>query len=187
MAVETGLRSGELRSLTPEAFDLTDLEDASVTVQAAYSKRRRDDTLPLRQDTAKAMQTWLKGKPAGQPVFAMPPTEHVARMLKADLKAAREAWLQQATEGKARDKRAKSKTLEPTDESGRVLDFHCLRHTFITRLAKSGVHPKTAQRLARHSTITLTMDYYTHSLPTGERAALDGLPPVVRLGQQDKR
>jgi hypothetical protein len=33
---------------------------------------------------------------------------------------------------------------------------------FITSLATSGVHPKDAQTLARHSTITLTMDRYSH-------------------------
>ncbi len=66
-----------------------------------------------------------------------------------------------------------------------MFDFHALRHQFISMLAKAGVHPKTAQELARHSTITLTMDHYTHvglydlaaalssipALPTGEKKA----------------
>jgi integrase len=41
-------------------------------------------------------------------------------------------------------------------------DFHALRHSYITHLARLGVHPKHAQQLARHSTITLTMQAYTH-------------------------
>ena len=49
------------------------------------------------------------------------------------------------------------------DDAGRVADFHSLRHTFITNLARGGVHPKVAQALARHSTITLTMDRYSHT------------------------
>jgi len=36
-----------------------------------------------------------------------------------------------------------------------------LRHTFIGHLARAGVHPKTAQALARHSSITLMLDTYT--------------------------
>jgi site-specific recombinase XerD len=40
--------------------------------------------------------------------------------------------------------------------------FHTLRHTSITKLCNSGVHPKTAQTLARHSSIGLTMDKHTH-------------------------
>ena len=48
--------------------------------------------------------------------------------------------------------------------SGRVADFHALRHTFITRLARSGVAPAVAKSLARHSGPTLTMDHQTHTL-----------------------
>ena len=50
------------------------------------------------------------------------------------------------------------------NQDGLVADFHALRHTFMTNLAIAGVHPKTAQMLARHSTIAMTMDRYTHSL-----------------------
>jgi integrase len=57
-----------------------------------------------------------------------------------------------------------------------VVDFHALRHTFITRLARSGVSPAVAKTLARHSTITLTMDRYTHTLMSDQRAALNRLP-----------
>ena len=62
------------------------------------------------------------------------------------------------------------------DESGRYADFHVLRHTFITNLANGGVHPKVAQALARHSTITLTMDRYSHTLTGDQADALDVLP-----------
>jgi len=37
-----------------------------------------------------------------------------------------------------------------------------LRHTFVTNLVNAGVAPKEAKELARHSTITLTMDRYAH-------------------------
>ena len=41
---------------------------------------------------------------------------------------------------------------------GIFADFHALRHTFITNLCKADVSPKTAQMLARHSDISLTMN-----------------------------
>lgn len=47
------------------------------------------------------------------------------------------------------------------DANGLYADFHALRHTFITNMVKSGVNPKTAQSLARHATIDLTMNVYT--------------------------
>ncbi len=52
--------------------------------------------------------------------------------------------------------------VEYKDAKGRVVDFHALRHTFISNLARAGVHPRNAQALARHSTIDLTMNVYTH-------------------------
>ena len=41
-----------------------------------------------------------------------------------------------------------------------------------------GVHPKTAQTLARHGTITLTMDRYTHVRMEDIDAALEVLPAL---------
>ncbi len=64
------------------------------------------------------------------------------------------------------------------DGAGRVFDFHALRHQFISALAAAGVHPKVAQTLARHSTITLTMDRYTHLELHDQTAALDKLPDL---------
>jgi hypothetical protein len=43
-----------------------------------------------------------------------------------------------------------------------VADFHARRHTLIIELVKEGVAPKDAKELARHSTITLTMDRHAH-------------------------
>lgn len=54
---------------------------------------------------------------------------------------------------------------------------------FISNLARAGVMPKVAQTLARHSTITLTMDRYTHvglhdiSSGIASLAALPGRTP----------
>jgi hypothetical protein len=85
----------------------------------------------------------MADKPAGEPVW--PGTwashRHGAEMIRIDLTAA---------------------DVEYEDDRGRVVDFHALRHTFITNLARAGVHPRNAQALARHSTIDLTMNVYTH-------------------------
>ena len=51
--------------------------------------------------------------------------------------------------------------LDGEDDQGRIVDFHSLRVTFITRLSAAGVHPRTAQALARHSKLELTMRTYT--------------------------
>ena len=72
------------------------------------------------------------------------------------------------------------------DVNDLVADFHALRHTFISNLASSGVHPKTAQMLARHSTITLTMDRYTHGMWEQMDEALSRLPDLTNHVQSGR-
>jgi integrase len=146
-------------------------------VEAAYSKHRREDVLPLRPDLARAMAAYVAGRPAGEPLFAVP--RKSAEMLRADLRRARAWWIKE-TRGRAeRRQRRRSDFLAARDASNRVVDFHALRHTFIRRLARSGVAPAVAKSLARHSTITLTMDHYTHTFIEDERSALARLPGLL--------
>jgi len=60
-----------------------------------------------------------------------------------------------------------------------VADFHVLRHTFVSNLARGGVHPKAAQALARHSTITLTTGLHTHLTLETRAKAVNALPDLV--------
>ncbi len=75
---------------------------------------------------------------------------------------ARHAWITEASTPAAKAEYEKSDFLEYENAAGEVADFHTLRNTFIAIVVKSGVDPKTAKELARHSTITLTMDRYSH-------------------------
>ena len=79
----------------------------------------------------------------------------VIRMFRADMADARREWIAAAQTPQERGERENSTLLAEKDESGRWVDFHALRHTFITGLVTGGVNPKVAQTLARHSVITL--------------------------------
>jgi hypothetical protein len=48
-------------------------------------------------------------------------------------------------------------------------------------LATSGVHPKIAQELMRHSNINLTMGIYTHAQASQVAAAVNNLPDFRQL------
>jgi integrase len=136
LALGSGLRAAELASLTPASFDW---EARTVTVEAAASKRRRRDVLPLRRDLAGVLWTYCASLPPGQGRL-WPGAWHrrAAAMLRGDL----------------------ARAGIPDRDAAGVLDFHALRHSFGTHLAEAGVHPKEIQVLMRHSTITLTMDRY---------------------------
>jgi integrase len=85
LAVSSGLRSAELRSLTPATFDL-DADPPMVTVGAAHSKHRRDDVQPLSERLVTELRGYLDGRGRTVAVFSMPHPSGVSRMLKADLR-----------------------------------------------------------------------------------------------------
>ncbi len=56
--------------------------------------------------------------------------------------------------------------------------FHDLRHTAATLMLGRGVHPKIVSEMLGHATIAITLDTYSHVLPTmqaGAAAKLDAL------------
>ena len=53
--------------------------------------------------------------------------------------------------------------------------FHDLRHTAATLLLGKGVHPKIVQEMLGHSTITQTMDTYSHVLPDMQDEAVSAM------------
>lgn len=57
----------------------------------------------------------------------------------------------------------------------RHIRFHDLRHTAATLLLGEGVHPKVVQERLGHSTISLTMDTYSHVLPSMQSVAVEKL------------
>src|SRR5262249_56320351 len=67
-ACGTGFRASALASLTPESFDL-DSEPATVSLAARRNKSRKLKIQPLPPDVAELLRVYLKGKPAGQPIW----------------------------------------------------------------------------------------------------------------------
>ncbi len=156
-AAETGLRANEIRSLKVDSFDF---ERLNVTVKAAYSKHRREDVQPLRPETATLLKEFFKDKMPGVKAFGgtySKLTDRTADMFKADLEVAGIPYI---------------------DDAGRYADFHSLRHTTGSLLAASGVHPKVAQAIMRHSDINLTMSRYTHIFAGQTTDAIAQLPDL---------
>ncbi len=152
LAVETGLRRNELKSLKRESFDF---DACTVTVEAGYTKNGDEAVLPLRPDTAALLKDALATKLPSAAVFKVP--VKAAQMLKKDLAAA---------------------DIPYVDEAGRYADFHSLRHSTGSLLAASGAHPKVVQAIMRHSDINLTMSRYTHIFRGQESEAVAGLPDL---------
>ena len=57
---------------------------------------------------------------------------------------------------------------------------HDLRHTAATLLLKWGTHPKVVQEMLGHSTIAITLDLYSHTVPTMHRDAAQQFGRIFR-------
>ncbi len=68
LAIGTGLRSEELRTLIPERFCF-DSDPPTVTVRAGYAKNRREAVQPLSHALADRLRPWVALKPPSRPVF----------------------------------------------------------------------------------------------------------------------
>ena len=58
--------------------------------------------------------------------------------------------------------------------------FHDLRHSHATQLLLAGVHPKVAQERLGHSTVTTTLDLYSHVTATMQEDAAGRLDAAFR-------
>ena len=156
LALETGLRYSEIRALKVLSFDLVS-DIPTVTTLAADSKGKETDCLALNAQYATELKTFFANKSPTAPAFSgLPHKTNAARMLRADLAVA---------------------DIEYRDAAGRDIDFHSLRHTFITDLFLAGVAATVVQKLARHKDLKTTM-CYSHVRRE------DTVNAIQRLGEQ---
>lgn len=158
----TGLRRRELASLTPTSFDLSS-NQPTVVVEAACSKHRKKDTLPLHPELVKMLAEWL---PAIRPNESLFP--------KLDR---RKAWLMV--------KKDLERVGIPYKNEHGVADFHAAgRHSYVTGLLRNGASLPEAKELARHSDVKMTMRY-THIGIADQAKALASLPAPKFLPADD--
>ncbi len=192
MLVLTGLRKGELASLTAGQLDL-DADPPYLTLDAADEKNREGNAIVLRADLAADLRGWLAEKaaslqetareapvvpfdpnhqPPGQP--GSPDAARPWGTLPADTPVFR------VPAGLIRilDRDLRLAGIPKRDERGRTVDVHAMRTTFGTLLSKAGVRPRTAQAAMRHSTINLTMNTYTDPKLLDVAGAVESLPDL---------
>lgn len=157
MSHMTGLRKKELASLPPRSFAL-DADQPTVTVEAACSKHRRKDVLPLHVDLVAMLREWLKGLKPSDKLFPNLVRKKTWFMVRKDLERVGIAY---------------------ENEDG-IADFHAAgRHTHITELFHNGATLPQAKELARYSDVKMTMKY--NNIGLGDQAkALAKLPSPKR-------
>ena len=176
VAVTTGLRRGELASLTVGQLDL-DSDFPHVRLNAADEKNREGNSIPLRRDVADELREWvasLSGCGAG--------SANVLAFRRDAVPVELPASMRLLTIPKAfcriLDRDLKAAGIPKRDDRDRTIDVHALRHTFGTMLSKSGVSSRVAQAAMRHSSIDLTMNVYTDPRLLDVQGAVESLPSM---------
>ncbi len=194
-AALTGLRLGELRSITLGAVNL-DAETPHLILQARNEKNRQGSQIPVAADFVPELKEYITERRArltgqhsasivafpgaldGEPLFDIP--KNMNKVFKADALAA-ELAIAVTVKSRKKDKDGNNievKRIDTRDSAGRVIDVHALRHTFGTLLAKSGVSLQVAQRAMRHSDPKLTANVYTHLGLLDVAGAVNALPSL---------
>jgi integrase len=130
LAINTGLRRGELLQLTWEDVDL---DRAILTVRGEGAKSGKTRHVPLNAEAVRVLREW-QGPTRSGLIF---PGENGEQMT--HLKS---AWTRVAKLAKLR-----------------AFRFHDLRHTFASKLVQRGVDLNTVRELLGHSDFSLTLRY----------------------------
>src|ERR1700677_2649917 len=154
LAVETGLRNGEVRALRVGDVILDDGE-ARIEARASTTKNGKAAIIPLRGGLVQLLREHIAA-------HAMSPGDSLfggvfwkRRQFRYDLKAAK---------------------IPLVDKNGLRVDFHSLRHTFCTNLQRSGTGQRVLMELMRHSDRRLSDHLYTDATLLPVREALKTLP-----------
>ena len=151
LGIETGFRRNELVHLTAGCFDL---DKATVRLDAAFCKDRRDAQQPISMALASRLASFLDGKDPTDPVFALR-TPRTALMIQTD---------------------AAEAGLPLMDDDGRELVFHSLRHTLREELRRARVSEAVIDHLMRHKPLGVGRRFYQHLTEFEIREAIERLP-----------
>jgi len=144
LALNTGLRRGELFALTRENVDMP---RALLTVKGETAKSGKTRHIPLNAEALAALAAWRDSKPTAQGLVF--PGQDGGRLT--DTKTAFNRLLEKAGVEKFR--------------------FHDLRHHFASRLVMAGVDLNTVRELLGHGDIKMTLRY-AHLAPEHKAAAV---------------
>lgn len=153
VAAYTGLRAGELASLTPAHFELG-ADPPVVRVRAESSKGRREEVVPLHSELVAWLREWLGGR---DPHARLWPGE----------------WAKQRRQVKWIGRDARRAGL------GAGVIFQGLRRRFVTAVIRSGADIDEVRRLARHRSPQTTLENYAETTAKDGKRAVDRLKPLA--------
>jgi integrase len=177
LAVTTGLRQGELLGLK---WDDVDMEAGTLQVRRTLTTAKGGPVLSAPKTkgsrrTVKLSQTALEAL-----------TSHLERQLE-EIDRVGSLWRENglifASEvGEPLDRRdLTTHRFKPLLRRAGLpqIRFHDLRHTCATLLLSKNVNPKVVSEILGHATIAITLDTYSHVLPTMQESAAKAMEEAL--------
>jgi integrase len=171
LALTVGTRIGELLTLS---WSDVDLEAGTVYIHRTLTQVEHSRYVPGDPKTEASERTLFLPQPVIDILRAHRARQHAERL------KAGSAWLQQdlvfcTNEGKLylpETVRNRFYAFLKKAEVPRI-HFHDLRHSAASLLASMGVSPKVIQEMLGHSGVEMTMNIYTHTLPSMQKEAAE--------------
>jgi integrase len=173
LAVTTGMRQGELLALRWSDVDLEDPERATVSVRRTLT--RNGGRVTFGEPKTKKSRRSIRLTHQAVRVLK----KHLERQLR-EIGMLGDRYEDQGllfatdTGGPLNPSNLRQRSFLPLLKKARLphVRFHDLRHTCATLLLNQGTHPKFVQELLGHATIAITLDTYSHVMPSmGDQTA----------------
>lgn len=183
-ALFTGMRRSELLALRWQDIDLI---MGQVSVSRGLHRLRDGSSIFTKPKSAKSYRTI-----ALSPSAVLTLKEHweaqVAQAAMLGLSISNESLVFSTYDGKPLRPNTISRAWSNLAAKAgiRVIRFHDARHTHASLLLKQGIHPKVVQERLGHSTISTTLDIYSHVTPGLQEAAAKRFDDVMQIRHNSK-
>lgn len=171
VAIGTGMRQGELFALQ---WPNVDLRAGTISIQFTLQDTGQG---PLRRE----LKTKNSSRMVALPEFALEALRKHRKTTLSDGSSSDWVFSDQLGGPLRKSNFIRREFKQAIRRSGLPeLHFHGLRHTAATLLLSQGVNAKVVQEMLGHSTVSMTLDTYSHVTPSLQRSAANALNELMR-------
>jgi integrase len=189
LALQTGLRIGELCGLKWSDLDLykktITVNRSLKRVKVVFDAKTKGNTTQMLERTPKTQSSKRTIPLMDTAVKAL--TEHKKEWkiieMKHKLVWKNEDWIFSTLDGGYIEPRNLVRTFNAVLKKAELdrINFHALRHTFVSRLLEAGENIKTISELIGHTDVSFTLNTYAHILPEQKQSAVDKIDSLFTV------
>ena len=181
LALQTGIRIGELVGLK---WHDVDLKGKTISIRRSVKRVRVVFDETHKGKTTKILEREPKTKTSRRTIPLMESAvkvlqEHQKEMKILEIKHKivwkNENWVFCTLDGGLIEPRNVVRTFEAVLKKANLekINFHALRHTFVSRMLEAGENIKTISVLIGHTDVAFTLNTYAHILPEEQKLSVD--------------